>query len=53
MKYDWENMSAEQKQKAFYQEALLETHNGTTKQDLVNIIQWLYDYYDFDISEVE
>jgi hypothetical protein len=41
MKYqNWAEYDAEKKLKALYQEAKLETNNGTTKQDLTNIVKF-------------
>lgn len=45
MKYDWERMTEEQKIKATQHEVTLETHNGTTKDDMINIIKWLWDKF--------
>ena len=41
MKYNWESMTDEQKEKAIRREIELETHNGTTKDDLLNMLRWL------------
>ena len=42
MKYpNWETYTDEQKQNAVKQELRLDTHNGTTKDDFVNIIYYL------------
>jgi hypothetical protein len=46
LKYDWANMTEQQKIKATQQEVYLETHNGTTKEDLLNIVKWLWDKFD-------
>jgi hypothetical protein len=51
MKYNWNKMTEEQKIKACQQEIDLETHNGTTKDDLINILRWLWDK--FEIVEDE
>lgn len=40
MKYDWKNMTEEQKAQAARCEANLPTHMGTTKEELVEIIRW-------------
>lgn len=40
MKYDWKNMTEEQKAQAARCEANLPTHNGTTKEELADIIRW-------------
>ena len=40
MKYDWKNMTEEQKAQAARCEANLPTHMGTTKEELVDIIRW-------------
>jgi hypothetical protein len=43
MKYqNWETYTDEQKQKAVEAESLLDTHNGTTKDDLINIMRYLH-----------
>ena len=41
MKYNWESMTDEQKARAIKRELELETHNGTTKDDLLNMLRWL------------
>jgi len=41
MKYNWDKMNEEQKIKAFIDESDLATHNGTTKDDLINILKWI------------
>ena len=42
MKYpNWDGYTDEQKDKAVAEELRLETHNGTTKGDLLNIIRYL------------
>ena len=42
MKYpNWNELSREKKQKAVEHELSLVTHNGTTKDDLVNIMRFL------------
>lgn len=42
MKYpNWDAYTDEQKDKAVAEELRLETHNGTTKDDLLNIIRYL------------
>lgn len=42
MKYqNWDGYTDEQKNKAVAEELRLETHNGTTKDDLLNIIRYL------------
>ena len=47
MKYDnWENMSDTAKIKAIQREIELETHNGTTKDDLLLLLRWLFDQFD-------
>jgi hypothetical protein len=50
MKYNWDKMTEQQKIKAVQHEIDLETHNGTTKDDLLNIIRWLWDK--FEVVEV-
>jgi len=51
MKYPWERMTEEQKIKAVEAELKLVTHMGTTKDDMLNIIRWLWDK--FEVEEVE
>lgn len=42
MKYsNWDKYTDEQKDKAVEEELRLVTHNGTTKDDLLNIIRYL------------
>jgi hypothetical protein len=41
MKYLWDKMNDTQKASAVKQEMELDTHNGTTKEDLVNMLRWL------------
>lgn len=53
MKYDWANMTEQQKIKATQQEVYLETHNGTTKEDLLNIVKWLWDKFDVVKKNIE
>jgi hypothetical protein len=43
MKYqNWDTYTDEMKQKAAEAESLLDTHNGTTKDDLINIMCYLH-----------
>jgi hypothetical protein len=51
MKYNWDKLTETQKIKATQREIELVTHNGTTKEDLLNIIRWLWDK--FEVEEVE
>ena len=46
MKYAWDKMTETQKVKAVQHELDLETHNGTTKDDLLNILRWLWDKFE-------
>lgn len=47
MKYDnWETMSETAKVKAVQHELSLETHNGTTKGDLLLMLKWIFDQFD-------
>ena len=46
MKYKWETMTEQQKIKATQQEIWFCTHNGTTKDDLLNILRWLWDKFE-------
>jgi hypothetical protein len=41
MKYYWDKMTREQKDKAVKWELELVTHNGTTKDDLLNMVRYL------------
>lgn len=52
MKYNWEAMTEQQKIKACQQEIELDTHNGTTKDDLLNMLRWLWDKFEI-VKEVE
>ena len=51
MKYNWDKMTEQQKINAAQMELDLETHNGTTKDDLLNILRWLWDK--FEVVEVD
>ena len=51
MKYNWSEMNEEQKLKAFRDEAELETHNGTTKEDLVNILKFVWDNCELETED--
>jgi len=51
MKYNWESMSEQQKTKATQHEIDLVTHNATTKDDLLNILRWLWNK--FEVVEAE
>lgn len=47
MKYDnWDNMSDAHRWECAKRESWLETHNGTSKDDLVNIIRFLVQIVD-------
>lgn len=50
MKYNWEHMTESQKVRAAQEEIRLITHNATTKDDLLNILKWLWDK--FEVEEV-
>jgi NTP pyrophosphatase (non-canonical NTP hydrolase) len=41
MKYNWDKMNDTQKASAIRKEMELDTHNGTTKDDLLNMLRWL------------
>ena len=41
MKYNWDEMEDAQKMRAVEEEMRLTTHNGTTKDDLVEIMRFL------------
>jgi len=45
-KYNWDKMTEQQKIKACQEEIRLATHNGTTKDDLLNILRWLWDKFE-------
>jgi hypothetical protein len=51
MKYNWDKMTEQQKIKAAQQEIDLATHNGTTKDDLLNILRWLWDKFEVVTEE--
>lgn len=51
MKYNWESMSEQQKIKAAQEEINLVIHNGTTKDDLLNILRWLWDKFEVETSQ--
>jgi len=42
MLYDWDKMTEQQKIKAVQCEMELVTHMGTTKDDLLNMLRWLW-----------
>lgn len=46
MKYNWEKLTEQQKIKAAQTEVWHVTHNGTTKDDLINILRWLWDKFE-------
>ncbi len=46
MKYPWDKMTEQQKIKACQEEIDLVTHNGTTKDDLLNILRWLWNKFE-------
>ena len=46
MKYDWDKLTEQQKIKACQREIDLVTHNATTKDDLLNILRWLWDKFE-------
>ena len=46
MKYNWEEMTETQKIKAIKQEVELDTHNGTTKEDLVNMVKYMFEQFE-------
>lgn len=53
MKYDWNNLSEEQKQLAVKREMELVTHNGTTKDDFINIMRFLQGTIEAQQQEIE
>jgi hypothetical protein len=42
MKYEWNKMTDDQKELAVKEEMRLATHMGTTKEDLLNMVRWLW-----------
>ena len=48
MKYNWDEMTEAQKIKAVEHELDLPTHNGTTKDDLLNILRWLWEKFEVE-----
>ena len=42
-KYQWEKLTTTQKWSVFIREAEMETRNATTKEDLENILKFLYE----------
>ena len=53
MKYNWENFTERQKIKAVQEEINLVTHNGTTKDDLLNMLRWLWDKFEVEWTSKE
>ena len=51
MKYNWEAMNDQQKLNAVQKELKLVTHMATTKDDLLNMVRWLFD--NFEAAEAE
>ncbi|SPF51176.1 hypothetical protein SBF1_50060 [Candidatus Desulfosporosinus infrequens] len=53
MKYpNWDELEEYQKIKVVQNELDLVTHNGTTKDDLLNIIVWLWAKFEIEQKEV-
>lgn len=48
MLYDWDKMTEEQKIRAVQREMELVTHMGTTKDDLLNMLRWLWDKFEVE-----
>lgn len=48
MKYNWDKMTETQKIKAIQEEVELETHNGTTKDDLLNMVKFMFDQFEIE-----
>jgi hypothetical protein len=46
MKYDWDKLTESQKVKAVESELKLVIRNATTKDDLVNMLRWLWDKFE-------
>lgn len=53
MKYDWNKLTEEQKQLAVNHEMELVTHNGTTKEDFINIMHFLQETIETQQQEIE
>jgi hypothetical protein len=53
VKYDWNNLTEEQKQLAAEREMELVTHNGTTKDDFINIMHFLQGTIETQQQEIE
>jgi len=53
MKYNWEVMTEQQKIMAVQEELKLITRNATTKDDLVNMLRWIWDKFDVEKVEME
>lgn len=51
MLYDWDTLTESQKVKAVDIELKKATRNATTKDDLVNMLRWLWDK--FEVQSVE
>lgn len=52
MKYqNWDDLSESQKIRAVQREIELVTHNGTPKDDLLNIIRWLWDKFEVEYEK--
>lgn len=41
------DISIQTKTRAIEQVAGMATHNGVTKEDLVNALRWIFEHYDF------
>jgi hypothetical protein len=48
MLYDWNNMTEQQKIRACQSEVDKVTHNATTKDDLLNILRWLWEKFEIE-----
>jgi hypothetical protein len=53
VKYDWNNLTEEQKRLAVKREMELVTHNGTTKDDFINIMHFLQGIIEAQQQEIE
>jgi hypothetical protein len=51
MLYDWQNMTESQRVKAIESEMKKVTRNATTKDDLVNMLRWLWDKFEVEDSK--
>lgn len=48
MKYNWDKLNNTQKIKAIDHELSIVTHNGTTKDDLLNMVRYLREQFEIE-----